>query len=353
MIARNSAFTFKGKSVHVAEIGKSLGVRYVLEGSVRKSGQRVRITAQLIDATTGGHLWAERFDRDLTDIFAVQDDVTTQIVSALALNLSATDRKSLATEPVDNLEAYDCFLRGRELFARQTKEGNRDAQPLLRRTIELAPGFASGFAWLAGALVIDYVNGWSAAPDETLKESIRTARRAVELDERNPLALWALGFASLWARRFDEAINATERAIAYNPNFALGHITLGTTLHYVGRSEESLKCFERALAGDPYCPDIWLHLQAQANYQLGRYAESADLLKRRILRFPETDASRVLLAAAYGQMGLVEEAREAWRGALAVNPAYSLEQRRQVLPYKDPADFDRIVEGLRKAGIEQ
>ena len=353
VIARNSAFTFKGKSVHVAEIGKSLGVRYVLEGSVRKSGQRVRITAQLIDATTGGHLWAERFDRDLTDIFAVQDDVTTQIVSALALNLSAADRKSLATEPVDNLEAYDCFLRGRELFARQTKEGNRDAQPLLRRTIELAPGFASGLAWLAGALVIDYVNGWSAAPDETLEESIRTARRAVELDERNPLALWALGFASLWARRFDEAINATERAIAYNPNFALGHITLGTTLHYVGRSEESLKCFGRALAGDPYCPDIWLHLQAQANYQLGRYAESADLLKRRILRFPETDASRVLLAAAYGQMGLVEEAREAWRGALAVNPAYSLEQRRQVLPYKDPADFDRIVGGLRKAGIEQ
>ena len=159
--------------------------------------------------------------------------------------------------------------------------------------------------------------------------------------------------ASLWARRFDEAINATERAIAYNPNFALGHITLGTTLHYVGRSEESLKCFERALAGDPYCPDIWLHLQAQANYQLGRYAESADLLKRRILRFPETAASRVLLAAAYGQMGLVEEARVAWRGALAVNPAYSLEQRRQVLPYKDPADFDRIIEGLRKAGIEQ
>ena len=251
MIARNSAFTFKGKSVHVAEIGKSLGVRYVLEGSVRKSGQRVRITAQLIDAMTGGHLWAERFDRDLTDIFAVQDDVTTQIVSALSLNLSADDRTSLATEPVDNLEAYDCFLRGRELFARQTKEGNRDAQPLLRRTIELAPGFASGLAWLAGALVIDYVNGWSAAPDETLEESIRTARRAVELDERNPLALWALGFASLWARRFDEAINATERAIAYNPNFALGHITLGTTLHYVGRSEESLKCFERALAGTP------------------------------------------------------------------------------------------------------
>ncbi len=151
VIARNSSFTFKGKNVLVAEVGKSLGVRYVLEGSVRKSGARVRITAQLIDATTGGHLWAERFDRDLTDIFAVQDDVTTKIVSALALNLSAADRQSIAVEHIDNLEAHDCFLRGRELFGRAAREANRDAQPLLRRATELSPRFAPAFAFLASA----------------------------------------------------------------------------------------------------------------------------------------------------------------------------------------------------------
>ncbi len=353
VIARNSSFTFKGRNVHVGEVGKSLGVRYVLEGSVRKSGNRVRVTAQLIDSSTGGHLWGERFDRDLTDIFEVQDDVTTQIVAALALNLSPGDRQRIAAEHTDNPEAYDCFLRGRDLFFRQAKDANRDAETLLRRSIELAPRFAPALAFLASTQVIDYVNGWSANPAQTLEEAERTARRAVQLDERNPYALWALGMACLWSRRHDEALSANERAIAFNPNFALGHLTLGVTHHYLGRSEEALKCFERAVAHDPYCPEIWLHLQAQALYQLGRYPEAVSLLKRRILRNPETDASRALLAATYGQMGMIEEAREAWRELMRVNPDYSIEQRRKVMPYKNPDAFERFVEGLRKAGLPE
>ena len=149
VIARNSSFTFKGRNVNVQEVGRNLGVRYVLEGSVRKSGNRVRITAQLIDATTGGHLWAERFDRDLTDIFAVQDDVTQQIVDALALNLTEGDQQRLATEQTDNLEAYDCFLHGREQLWRFTKEQNIQGRELLQRAIELDPKFAPAYAFLA------------------------------------------------------------------------------------------------------------------------------------------------------------------------------------------------------------
>ena len=224
---------------------------------------------------------------------------------------------------------------------------------MLRRAIELDPRYAPAFAVLAGALVIDFVSGWSATPAQTLEEAERTARQAARLDERNPYALWALGMACLWARRYDEALGATERATAFNPNFALGHIALGVTHHYLGRSEEALKHFERAVALDPFCPDIWLHLRAQAEYQLGRYAEAVSLLKRRILRNPETDASRALLAASLGQMGLVEEAREAWRELMRVNPDYSIEQRREVLPYKNPDDFERVVEGLRKAGLPE
>src|SRR5271166_1465463 len=170
VIARNSSFTFKGRNVHIGEVGKSLGVRYVLEGSVRKSGNRVRITAQLIDATTGGHLWAERFDRELTDIFAVQDDVTSRIVSALALNLSARDRQSIAAEHTDSQEAYDCFLRGRELFFRTTKDANREAGNLLRRAIELDPCYAPAHALLAATHVIDYANGWTDSPTQALEE---------------------------------------------------------------------------------------------------------------------------------------------------------------------------------------
>ena len=320
---------------------------------MRKSGARVRITAQLIDASTSGHVWAERFDRELTDIFAVQDDVTAQIVSALALNLSAGDRQNIAAEHTDNPEAYDCFLRGRELWWRHVRAANGEAETLLKRAIELDPHFAPAYAFLAAAKVNDYASGWSASPANGLEKAEKAARLAVQLDERYPYALWALACVCLWARRHDEAVRTAEKMIAFNPSFADGHNAFGLILNYVGRSGEAVKCFERAVALDPYCPGMVLHFQAQAAYQLGRYAEAVGVLKRRILRNPETDASRALLAASYGQMGLVEEAREAWRELLRVNPDYSIEQRRKVLPYKNPEDFERFVEGLRKAGLPE
>ena len=351
VIARNSSFTFKGKNVHVREVGRELGVHYVLEGSVRKSGARVRITAQLIDATSGGHLWAERFDRDLTDIFAVQDDVTGQIVAALSLNLAQGDRQRLMAEHTDNMEAFDCFLRGRELWWRHAKEPNSQARDLLLRATELDPNFAPAYGWLAAAHVNGYVSGWTASPSQSLEMAYEAATRAIALAERYAPAYWALAMTNLWMRRYDDAICAAENSIALNPNFADGYHSLGVILHYVGRSEEALGCFERAVALDPLCPGMVLHFHGQAYYQLRRYEEAATVLKRRIFRFPETDASRVLLAACYGQMGRLEEARAEWREALRVNPDYSLEHRRKVLPYKNPADFESVVDGLRKAGL--
>ncbi|HEX9169909.1 MAG TPA: adenylate/guanylate cyclase domain-containing protein [Roseiarcus sp.] len=353
VIARNSAFTFKGKNVNVGEVGKSLGVRHVLEGSVRKAGGRVRITAQLIDATTGGHLWAERFDRELTDIFAVQDDVTSHIVSALALNLSRSDRQSIVAERTDNQEAYDCFLRGRELWWRFRPEANLEAERLLRRATALDPTFAPAFAFLAATLANAYSNGWGEKPAEALQEADKVARQAVKLDERYPYALWSLGMTLSWERRNEEALAAAEKAIGFNPNFADGNSMVGVQLHFLGRSAEAIPFIDRAMALDPHFNSLLLYFRAQALYQLGRYADAVSHLKRRILRNPETDASRVLLAASLGQMGLVDEAREAWREALGINPAYSLEQRRNVMPYKNPADFERIVEGLRKAGLPE
>ena len=349
VIARNSSFTFKGRNVHIGEVGKSLGVRYVLEGSVRKSGPRVRITAQLIDAATAGHLWAERFDRELTDIFAVQDDVTTHIVSALALNLTSGDRQNLAAEHTDNQEAYDCFLRGRELWWRHARDSNRDAERLLRRAIELDPGFGPRLP--------------RRGESERLWERVeRLARASPEGGRgggqaggatRRPLPLCVMGARRrlpLGAppRRGGERGREGGRI---QSELRRGYGMLGFILHYVGRSEEAVACIERATALDPFCSDMVLHFQGQALYQLGRYAEAVGILKRRILRNPETDASRALLAAAYGQMELLEEAREAWRELMRVNAEYSVEHRRKVLPYKNPDDFERFVEGLRKAGL--
>ena len=251
VIARNSSFTFKGRNVNVQEVGRSLGVRYVLEGSVRKSGNRVRITAQLIDATTGGHLWAERFDRDLTDIFAVQDDVTQHIVGALALNLTEGEQQRLATEHTDNLEAYDCFLRGREQLWRFTREQNTQARELLQRAIELDPKFASAYAFLAVAHGLDYINRWSTSPSTSVEQAEEFATRAVALDDRNPYAHWALGIINLHLRRHDMAIREAERTISLAPNLADGHESLGNALHYSGRSEEALALFRSGDGPEP------------------------------------------------------------------------------------------------------
>ncbi|MGX5843199.1 adenylate/guanylate cyclase domain-containing protein [Mesorhizobium sp. ArgA1] len=353
VIARNSSFTFKGQNVHVQEVGAKLGVRHVLEGSVRKSGNRVRITAQLIDAISGGHLWAERFDRDLTDIFAVQDDVTQQIVGALALNLTERDRQRLAPEHPRNTEAYDCLLRGRELWHRLTKETNVAARDLLQRATELDPTFASAYAFLALTHGLDYLNRWSASPPESMAQAEEAATRAVTLDDSDPWAHWALAMAKLYTRRHDGAIEEAERAIVLNPNFAEGHFSLGEALYYSGRSEEALESFARGKTLNPYFPDVLLHFQALALFQLGRFDEAVDLLLKRLARNAVTDVSRALLAACYGHLGRFEEARAAWQELLRVNPDYSLEYRRKVLPYKNPADFDLMVEGLRKAGVVQ
>ncbi|MGX9146609.1 adenylate/guanylate cyclase domain-containing protein [Mesorhizobium sp. 128a] len=353
VIARNSSFTFKGQNVHVQEVGAKLGVRHVLEGSVRKSGNRVRITAQLIDAISGGHLWAERFDRELTDIFAVQDDVTQQIVGALALNLTEGDRQRLAPEHPRNAEAYDCFLRGRELWHRLTKETNVAARDVLQRAIDLDPNFASAHAFLALTHGLDYLNRWSASPPESMAQAEEVATRAVTLDGSDPWAHWALAIAKLYTRRHDGAVDEAERAIVLNPNFAEGHVSLGEALYYSGRPEEALESFARAKTLNPYFPDVLLHFQALAAFQLGRYEEAVDLLLQRLARNAVTDVSRALLAACYGHLGRLEEAHAAWQELLRVNPDYSLEYRRKVLPYKNPADFDLMVDGLRKAGVVQ
>jgi tetratricopeptide (TPR) repeat protein len=318
---------------------------------VRKAGNRVRITAQLIDGATGGHLWAERFDRELTDIFAVQDEVTQEIVSALALNLTKGREQRSASEQTDNPEVYDCFLRGREEWWRQTRAANAQARALLQRAVELDPNFAPAYAYLAATHMHDYVNQWSASPSQSLERAQQLALRAVALDEAYPHAHWALAISYIWMRQLDKSIAEAQRAISLDPNFAEGHVSLGFALHYAGRFEEALACFDKGMALDPYYPDIYLHFQAQAHFHLGRFETAIGFLKRRLIRNPDTDISRVLLAACYGHLGRIDEARAEWQELLRVNPDYSLEHRRKVLPYKNPADFEFLADGLRKAGL--
>jgi adenylate cyclase len=351
VIARNSSFTYKGKTAKVQEIGRDLGVRFVLEGSIRKAGNRVRITAQLIDATTGGHLWADRFDRDLTDIFATQDEVVQQIVGALAVKLTQGETQQRRRGGTKNVEAYECWLRARELLGKATAESIVRCKTLYRRALEIDPAFPAPYAGLAFAGISDYVNGWAEDPALSLEEAERSARRGIELDDRLSVGHVALGNVLVWRRRHDDALVQLGRAIELDHNFAQGHALLGMALMYSGRAAESLAPFAAAMRLDPHYPNIVLHILGQAHFSLGQYETAATHLLQRIARNPSTDASRMLLAACYGHLGRAEDARAAWQGLLGVNPGFSMTQRSQVLPYKDSSDFDRIVEGLAKAGL--
>ena len=351
VIARNSSFVYKSRSAKVQEIGRDLGVRFVLEGSIRKAGNRVRITAQLIDAGSGGHLWAERFDRDLTDIFATQDEVVEKIVGALAVTLTQGEQRRLHRRGTDNVEAYETWLRARESLSRSTRESVAQARALYRRAVEIDPSFAAPHAGLALAGVSDYVSDWAPDPLEALDEAERWARRAVELDDQDPLSHMALGNVALWRRDHARALAEFRRMIDLDPNFAQGHGATGLALMYAGRAAEALEQFAVSMRLDPHYPAILLHFLAQANFSLGKYEVAAEQLLERIARIPGTDSSRMLLAACYGHLGRVEDARSAWAELLTVNPNFSLTQRARVLPYKEPAEFQRIAEGLAKAGL--
>lgn len=351
VIARNSTFAYKGKSVKVQEIGRDLGVRFVLEGSIRKAANRVRITAQLIDAPSGGHLWAERFDRELTDIFATQDEVVDKIVAALAVKLTEGEAQRLHRRPTANVEAYETWLRAREALSGSTREAVAHAKALYRRAIELDPNFAAPHAGLSLATISDYSSGWSPDPAQALDESERWARRALELDEQEPVSHMALGNVLLWRRNHADALAEFRRMIALDPNFAQGHAAMGLVLMYAGRAAEALEPFAVAMRLDPHYAAIVLHFLAQTHFSLGNYEAAAQRLRERIARTPGTDSSRMLLAACYGHLGRTEEARTVWAEMLAINPGFSLAQRARVLPYKEPRDFQRIADGLAKAGL--
>jgi adenylate cyclase len=350
VVARNSVMTYKGKPVRVQEVSHDLGVRYVLEGSVRRAGARVRITAQLIDAGTGHHLWAERFDRDLADLFEVQDEVTSRIVATLAGKLAESERRRARSGQTENLEAYDCVLRGRELWHRFTAEANREARRLYEKAIELDPDYARAYASLAWTYLTEHSEHWAGADEQPLERALEIARRGVTVNPASHSNHLALGQVCLSKGLHDEALEALETAIALNPNDADGYVFMAETLSYAGRPDEAIDLIGKAQSLNPAVPRWYTWELGTAFYVARRYEDAVVALRK---GRPLVAMAYRWLAAAYGQLGREQEAKAAAEEYLRRTPDFSLARHLEMMPFQHARDREHYAEGLRRAGLPE
>jgi adenylate cyclase len=353
VIARNSSFAYKGRSVDVRTVARELGVQSVLEGSIRRVGNRVRITAQLIDATSGGHLWGDRYDRDLTDIFEVQDDVTRRIVDALKVTLSPAEKERLAETKTSNLAAYDFLLRGREFML--GNERNRmtfeQAITYFKKALEHDPNYSQAYACLGFAHIFDYQNRWTDDPDSSLLLAKQYAGQAIEKDPNEPLARCVSAMAASLEKDLDRARSEIDVALSLNPNFALAHNLRGSNRIYSGKPLEAIPEIEHGMRLDPALSSQFLHFLGMAYLLAGKYETAAALLRQRIVLVPRTDFSRALLASALGHLGEFDEARQVWGELKDINPNYAFAEHVDRQPFRRKEDVERIADGLRKARL--
>jgi adenylate cyclase len=353
VIARNSSFAYKGRKFDVRDVARELNVRFVLEGSIRHAANRVRVTAQLIDATNGAHLWADRYDRDLTDIFAVQDDVTQQIVNALKVTISPAEKARISETGQINATAQDLHMRARELLLSVdvNRETFEQIVRLLNQAIELEPNYALAFAGLAWAYVLDYNTQWSKDSDRSLDLARLYADQAVEKDPREPVALFASAMVANRQRDSERAVAEAKAALAISPNFSPAQGLLGSVELFAGRPLVAIAHMERNMRLDPVINQNALQFLGLAYLTAGKYETAAAIFKQRLVLVPNSDSARSFLAASLGHIGESEEARRVWDELKAINPKYSFAGHVSRLPFQRQEDIDRIAEGLTKAGL--
>jgi adenylate cyclase len=355
VIARNSAFVYKDRAVNVSQVCRDLGVRFALEGSIRKVGNRVRVTAQLIDGSTGGHLWAERYDRDLVDIFEVQDDLTRHIVGALRVTLSDAEKSRIVGVGTRNVEAHDWFLKGREsiLGLKKDRENFDRWMECFRHAIELDPNYSDAYAGLSMGYTLDHQNRWSDKPELSLGEAARFADAAIAKDDKNPFAHHVASMAAMSKKDYQRWADESETALSLNPNYAPAIVGRGIQYVYTGEPMKAIPYIEQAMRLDP-APTFggqYLHFLGTAYFVASDYETAAKKFKDRIAANPHTDLSRAFLASTLGHLGRAEEAHRVWQELKDINPRYSLEEHVDRLAFKDRADAERVVEGVRKAGL--
>jgi adenylate cyclase len=355
VIARTSTFTYKGKAVKVEDVGRELGVQYVLEGSVRKTDNRVLITAQLVEALTGHHVWAERYNRPLQDLFALQEEVRRKIVAHLALKLTDEEEAQWERTYTRNPEAYDYLLRGLEYQWRFTKRAFDQARQMYQKAIELDPAYAVAYAWMGWTYWMEWIYQLSDNP-QALEQALAMEQQAIALDDSLSLAHDVLGLVYLYRnKQYEQAIAEAKRAIALSPNFYSPYAALAASLIFAGRPAEAIDQLEKAIRLNPRNP---LYLATYltglgAAYSLtGRVEEAISALKRAVSLIPNFSPPHENLAGIYSALGRQEEARAEAAEVLRLNPGFSLEGLKLRLPVKDPAAAEQYLASLRQAGLK-
>jgi adenylate cyclase len=352
VIARNSTFTYKGKPVKVQQVAEELGVRYVLEGSVRKGGDKIRITAQLIDALTGRHLWAKRYDRNLSDIFAVQDELTKEIITAMQVKLTEGEEVKAAAKGTNNLEAYLKYLQASELINRINPQSNALAKQLAKEAIALDPEYAWAYYALARAYTLDVWLGTSKSPKQSIAKAMESLKKALALDDTFAAGYSRLGFLYAMTRQHEKGIAEAEKAVALNTNSATGHLYLGKTLFFAGRTEESIPEYKIAIRLNPIPPNLYSWSLGISYAFTGQYEEAIAWCEKAILQEPNDLLARMMMTVVYSLSGRDEEARVQAAEVLRIQPKFTLKKLEKKLTYKKKADREKFLGALRKAGLK-
>ncbi|GLR88605.1 adenylate/guanylate cyclase domain-containing protein [Bradyrhizobium iriomotense] len=352
VIARNSSFTYKGRAVDIKQVGRELGVRYILEGSVRKASGRVRITGQLIDAAIGSHLWADRFEGDLRDVFALQDQMTESVVSAIAPRLLQAEIELATRRRPDNLSAYDIYLRAAARLYSYTREGSTEALQLLYRALEIDPRYGVAASLAASCHLHNISHGWAVDPKSTIEEATRLSRLALNVDENDPEALAIAGRVTAFSGDIDAAIELVDRAVALNPNSANAWNRRGLTYRHVGQPDEALRSFERAIRLSPVDPWIFLMFTGMgiAFIDLQRFDEAAAFARKALRKNQVSSMVYRCLAVALAHLGREAEAKEAVTHMLQLEPNFRIAEW---VARTSSSKLEVFIEGLRKAGLPE
>ena len=351
VIARNSVFTYKGKPVKVRDVGRDLGVRYVVEGGVQRAGNRVRITAQLVDAATGYHIWAERYDREVTDIFAVQDEVTRQIIRAMAVKLTEAEQTRMGRAPTGVLEAYDLVLRGEEERKRTTRESNAESRRLFVKALDLDPEYAAAYAGLGWTQLQSWQFLWSTER-QTLERARELAERAIALDRTLANAYHLLGQVHLWRKDHELALAQIARLVELAPNNAGGYETLAEIHNWSGAPELGIRDIRHAMRLNPHYPYFYLWTLGHAYYLVQRRQEALDIFGKLIEQNPNFLPAHAFRAVVLSELGRTKEAQAAWNKAGDLSPAVTMSTLREHLPYKRPSDLERFLAAAQRAGMQ-